>query len=100
MSCAMTAIPEVRTERLLMRPWRETDLDDYAAMSADPAVMRYIGQGKIMHFTRSVRCAVHGVVVNGHKPRVARKLQVGLDKSRPQGKRALKRRQRVFRRVP
>jgi RimJ/RimL family protein N-acetyltransferase len=40
------AIPELCTERLLMRPWRESDLDDYAAMSADPAVMRYIGQGK------------------------------------------------------
>ncbi|HEY6396065.1 MAG TPA: GNAT family N-acetyltransferase [Solirubrobacteraceae bacterium] len=42
----MTAIPELRTERLLMRAWRESDLDDYAAMAADPAVMRYIGQGK------------------------------------------------------
>jgi RimJ/RimL family protein N-acetyltransferase len=37
---------ELRTERLLMRAWRESDLDDYAAMSADPAGMRYIGEGK------------------------------------------------------
>lgn len=42
----MGEIPTLTTERLLMRPWREDDLDAYAAMSADPAVMRYIGQGQ------------------------------------------------------
>ena len=31
----------VRTERLLMRRWREEDRDPFAAMSADPEVMRY-----------------------------------------------------------
>ncbi|MGH7723207.1 MAG: GNAT family N-acetyltransferase [Candidatus Dormibacteria bacterium] len=33
------------TERLLLRQWRETDLDAYAAMVADPNVMRYLGEG-------------------------------------------------------
>jgi len=31
----------VRTERLLMRRWRPGDRDAYAAMNADPQVMRY-----------------------------------------------------------
>ena len=33
----------IRTERLLLREWREEDLDAYAAMLADPEVARYIG---------------------------------------------------------
>ena len=31
----------IRTDRLLMRRWREADRDPYAAMNADPVVMRY-----------------------------------------------------------
>ena len=31
----------IRTERLLMRRWREGDRDPYAALNADPVVMRY-----------------------------------------------------------
>ena len=31
----------LRTERLLLRPWRETDLEPFAALTADPAVMEY-----------------------------------------------------------
>jgi RimJ/RimL family protein N-acetyltransferase len=38
-------IPQLRTARLLLRPFRERDLDAYAAMNADPEVMRYIGAG-------------------------------------------------------
>ena len=30
------------TSRLLLRPWSESDLDDYAQMLADPEVMRYL----------------------------------------------------------
>jgi RimJ/RimL family protein N-acetyltransferase len=35
----MTA--EIRTERLLMRRWRDEDREPFAAMNADPTVMRY-----------------------------------------------------------
>jgi RimJ/RimL family protein N-acetyltransferase len=31
----------IRTARLVMRRWRETDREPFAAMSADPEVMRY-----------------------------------------------------------
>ncbi len=31
----------IRTGRLVMRRWRESDRDPYAAMNADPEVMRY-----------------------------------------------------------
>lgn len=36
-------IPTITTERLVLRPWRQDDLDAYAAMCADPEVMRYLG---------------------------------------------------------
>jgi RimJ/RimL family protein N-acetyltransferase len=35
----------LETSRLLLRPFRESDLDDYARICADPEVMRYIGTG-------------------------------------------------------
>lgn len=41
---------EIETERLKLRMWRESDLDAYAEMCADPMVMRYLG-GKV--FTRA-----------------------------------------------
>ena len=34
---------ELRTERLILRGWRESDLVPWAAMSADPRVRRYLG---------------------------------------------------------
>jgi RimJ/RimL family protein N-acetyltransferase len=39
-------IPVVETERLVLRAFRESDLDAFAAMSADAEVMRYIGSGE------------------------------------------------------
>jgi RimJ/RimL family protein N-acetyltransferase len=36
-------IPTLSTERLILRGFREADLDAYATMSADPEVMRFIG---------------------------------------------------------
>lgn len=36
-----TRFDSIRTTRLLLRRWREEDRDAYAAMNADPRVMRY-----------------------------------------------------------
>jgi RimJ/RimL family protein N-acetyltransferase len=37
------AIPILDTERLRLRPFLPGDIDDYAALNADPEVMRFIG---------------------------------------------------------
>jgi RimJ/RimL family protein N-acetyltransferase len=34
-------VTELRTDRLLLRQWRESDREPWAAMNADPEVMRY-----------------------------------------------------------
>jgi RimJ/RimL family protein N-acetyltransferase len=39
---------ELETDRLKMRMWRESDLDAYAEMCADPTVMRYLGPGTVL----------------------------------------------------
>jgi len=33
--------PVLKTERLILRPWRDADLAPFAALNADPEVMRY-----------------------------------------------------------
>ena len=44
----MIRIPTLTTDRLILRAFRDDDLDAYAAMCADPEVMRYIGDGKTL----------------------------------------------------
>ena len=36
--------PFLRTDRLLLRPWREDDLESFAALNADPAVMEHFAR--------------------------------------------------------
>jgi RimJ/RimL family protein N-acetyltransferase len=48
-------IPSVETERLVLRAFRAADLDAFAAMSADPEVMRYIGTGATVDRNGSFR---------------------------------------------
>jgi RimJ/RimL family protein N-acetyltransferase len=42
----MISIPTIETERLLLRPFRQDDLDEFAALNADPEVVKYLGAGK------------------------------------------------------
>jgi RimJ/RimL family protein N-acetyltransferase len=37
----MNSLHEIRTDRLLMRPWRDADSPAFAAINADPRVMEY-----------------------------------------------------------
>ncbi len=37
---------EIGTERLLLRQWHPDDFEDFARITADPEVMRYIGNGQ------------------------------------------------------
>jgi RimJ/RimL family protein N-acetyltransferase len=38
----------LETERLRLRAFREADFEAYAAICADPEVMRYLGEGKVL----------------------------------------------------
>ena len=38
----------LRTERLVLRMFREEDLDEYAVMTGDPEVTRYLGDGSTL----------------------------------------------------
>ncbi len=40
MTSPIDAGPVIQTERLLLRPWRDDDLEPFAALNADPDVMR------------------------------------------------------------
>jgi len=44
----MFDIPRVTTARLLLREFRASDFDAYAAMMADPLVTRYLGEGRAL----------------------------------------------------
>ena len=48
-------IPQLETQRLILREFREEDLDAYAEMCGDPEVMRYIGSGKPLSRRQSWR---------------------------------------------
>jgi RimJ/RimL family protein N-acetyltransferase len=43
----VTDVEEIRTERLVLRPIARGDLDAFAAMFADPEVVRFIGDGTV-----------------------------------------------------
>lgn len=42
------AVVTLQTERLVLRMFREEDSDAYAAMCADPEVMRHLGEGRTL----------------------------------------------------
>ncbi|GAA0477551.1 N-acetyltransferase [Paractinoplanes deccanensis] len=43
----------IETQRLVLREWRDDDLDGLAAMNADPEVMRYIMDGSVLDRAQS-----------------------------------------------
>lgn len=56
-------IPRIETERLVLRAFRDDDLDAFAPMCADAEVMRYIGDGAT---TDRVGAWRQMAVFNGH----------------------------------
>jgi RimJ/RimL family protein N-acetyltransferase len=56
-------IPTLQTERLRLRPFRESDLDAYTALCADPEVIRHLGDGR--PFTRD-QAWRHMAMLVGH----------------------------------
>lgn len=53
-------IPTLTTARLILRPFRGSDLDAHAAMNADPNVMRYIGEVQDRAAAFRTMCAFMG----------------------------------------
>jgi len=56
-------VPVLKTGRLLLRPFRKDDLDDYAALNAEPEVMHHLGDGQTWDRGRSWR---HLAFLIGH----------------------------------
>ena len=59
----------IETERLLLRQFLESDLDEYARMCAEPEVMRYIGDGRTLardEAWRSMASALGHWVLRGY----------------------------------
>lgn len=55
-------VPQLETDRLLLREFRESDFREYAVMCADPEVMRYLG-GKTLNRMEAWR---HMAFLIGH----------------------------------
>jgi RimJ/RimL family protein N-acetyltransferase len=50
-----SAIPEIETPRLLLRPWRDSDVEPYAEMNGDPEVRSYMFPPRPLTPAESVR---------------------------------------------
>jgi RimJ/RimL family protein N-acetyltransferase len=49
----------IETERLVLRDWRATDRPPFAALNADPEVMRHVGSGRPFDRAQSDTCLAH-----------------------------------------
>ncbi|RNL86984.1 GNAT family N-acetyltransferase [Halostreptopolyspora alba] len=59
----MSGVSELRTQRLLLRQWREDDLEPFAHLNADPEVVRYLPasltRGESLAMLRRLRESLH-----------------------------------------
>jgi RimJ/RimL family protein N-acetyltransferase len=63
----VTELEEIRTERLVLRPISREDLDAYAAMFADPEVVRFIGDGTVATRDESVEWIERSIERNANE---------------------------------
>jgi hypothetical protein len=66
---SVEAGPALRTERLLLRRWRDADLEPFAAMNADPTVMEY--------FPATLSCAESSALIERSEDFIHPKLPAG-----------------------
>lgn len=64
---SVVEVPTVLTDRLILRGWRSSDLQPYAAMNADPETMRYLHGTHGMAGTQRMVYELTGMwAINGH----------------------------------
>jgi RimJ/RimL family protein N-acetyltransferase len=76
----MLEIPTVTTPRLRLRAFRAGDLDAYAAMQADPEVMRYLVTGRIatrVEVWRTIATSLGGWALRGYGMWACEKIEGG-----------------------
>ncbi|HSE42265.1 MAG TPA: GNAT family N-acetyltransferase [Acidobacteriota bacterium] len=59
----MNDVPEIHTDRLLLRSFRDSDINEYAEMCGDTEVMRYLSNGQPMNRENAWR---HMAMIIGH----------------------------------
>ncbi len=58
----------LETPRLIIRSWHERDVDAYAAIVADPEVMRFIGNGRVHDHAEAQAFVQRGIEVERERP--------------------------------
>ena len=56
----------IETERLILRPWRDTDRDPFFALNSDPAVMEYLPAGDRASSDAAVDKMIATETAHGH----------------------------------
>ena len=81
---ALMKYDELETDRLKLRMWRESDLDDYAELSADPEVMQFLA-GQAVHARRGVaqHRVLHGALADARVRPLGRRGEIERPHDRP-----------------
>jgi RimJ/RimL family protein N-acetyltransferase len=72
-----TAEVDLKTERLIMRPVRDADLDDLVALHADPVVLRWFGPATREELADWIAAARESWAERGHGRAVTRSREDG-----------------------